>query len=158
MLYHHFYRTQVYLGWSMGPDCLSVTEWVSEWERDVVADLTNVTQAVKLPTIVGKKGDLRIMDPSFFLGKAWKNTQNPEKFFENPEKYSKFGKILWKTHKILLKKQAPGSKIAFSNYATNSIQTDNANMAIQGNVIMQVTQSGGQLWNQCKWCHLMTKF
>ena len=30
----------------------------------------------------------------------------------------------------------------------NSILTDNANRAIQGNVAMQVTQPGGQLWNQ----------
>ena len=40
----------------------------------------------------------------------------------------------------------------------NSILTDNANRALQGNVEMQVTQSGGQLWNQCKWCYLMSKF
>ena len=31
---------------------------------------------------------------------------------------------------------------------TNSILTDNANRAIQGNVAMQVTQPGGQRWNQ----------
>ena len=31
---------------------------------------------------------------------------------------------------------------------TNSIQTDNANRAFQGNVAMRVTQAGGQLWNQ----------
>ena len=51
---------------------------------------------------------------------------------------------------------------------TNSILTDNANRAFQGNVAMQVTQPGGQLWNQamqvtpphdqilneCKWCQL----
>ena len=30
----------------------------------------------------------------------------------------------------------------------NSILTDNANRAIQGNVAIQVTQTGGQLWNQ----------
>ena len=30
---------------------------------------------------------------------------------------------------------------------TNSILTDNANRAIQGNVAMQITQSGCQLWN-----------
>ena len=29
---------------------------------------------------------------------------------------------------------------------TNSMLIDNANAAIQGNVTMQVTQSGGQLW------------
>ena len=31
---------------------------------------------------------------------------------------------------------------------TNSILTDNANMAIQGNVAMKVTEPVGQLWNQ----------
>ena len=31
---------------------------------------------------------------------------------------------------------------------TNSILTDNAKRAIQGYVAMQVTQPGGQLWNQ----------
>ena len=31
---------------------------------------------------------------------------------------------------------------------TNSILTDNANRAFQGNVATQVTQPGGQLWNQ----------
>ena len=31
---------------------------------------------------------------------------------------------------------------------TNSILTDNANGAFQGNVAMRVTQPGGQLWNQ----------
>ena len=41
---------------------------------------------------------------------------------------------------------------------TNSILTDNANRAIQGNVAMHVTLPGGQLWNQCKWCHLVARF
>ena len=31
---------------------------------------------------------------------------------------------------------------------TNSILTDNANRAFQGNMTMQVTQTGSQLWNQ----------
>ena len=31
---------------------------------------------------------------------------------------------------------------------TNSILTDNAKRAIQGNVATRVTQPGGQLWNQ----------
>ena len=31
---------------------------------------------------------------------------------------------------------------------TNSIRTDNAKRAFQGNVATQVTQPGGQLWNQ----------
>ena len=31
---------------------------------------------------------------------------------------------------------------------TNSILTDNANRAFQGNIAIRVTQPGGQLWNQ----------
>ena len=31
---------------------------------------------------------------------------------------------------------------------TNPILTDDANRTFQGNVAMQVTQPGGQLWNQ----------
>ena len=31
---------------------------------------------------------------------------------------------------------------------TNSIRTDNAKRAFQGNVATQVTHPGGQLWNQ----------
>ena len=41
--------------------------------------------------------------------------------------------------------------VTLADEDTNSILTDNANRAIQGNVAMQVTQSGGQLWKQCKW-------
>ena len=48
--------------------------------------------------------------------------------------------------------------VTLADQATNSIQADNANMAIQGNVAMKVTQSGGQLWNQCKRHHPLTKF
>ena len=39
--------------------------------------------------------------------------------------------------------------VILADQATNLIQADNANMAIQGNVAMQVTQPGGKLWNQC---------
>ena len=42
---------------------------------------------------------------------------------------------------------------------TNSIQTDTANRAIQGNVtmqVMQVIEPSGQLWNQCKWHQQIT--
>ena len=35
--------------------------------------------------------------------------------------------------------------VTLADKDTNSIQTDNVNMAIEGNVSMQVTQSGGQL-------------
>ena len=41
--------------------------------------------------------------------------------------------------------------VTLADQATNSIPND------KGNRAMQVTQSGGQLWNQCKWRHLMTK-
>ena len=37
--------------------------------------------------------------------------------------------------------------VTLVNEDTNSIQTDNANRAIQGNVAMHVTLPGGQLWN-----------
>ena len=43
--------------------------------------------------------------------------------------------------------------VTLADQATNSMQADNANMAIQGNVAMKVTQSSGQLWNQCKRHH-----
>ena len=46
--------------------------------------------------------------------------------------------------------------VTLADEDTNSILTDNANRAIQGNVAMQVTQPGGQLCKQCKWRHLMT--
>ena len=37
--------------------------------------------------------------------------------------------------------------VTLADQVTNSIQADNANMAIQGNVAMEMTQPGGQLWN-----------
>ena len=41
---------------------------------------------------------------------------------------------------------------------TNSILTDNANRAIQGNLRrMQVAHSGGRICNQCKVLHLVAK-
>ena len=44
---------------------------------------------------------------------------------------------------------SPGSDLTDLTLAdqTNSLQTDNANNAIQGNMAMQVTQPGEQLWN-----------
>ena len=48
--------------------------------------------------------------------------------------------------------------VTLADEDTNYILTENANRAIQGNVAMQVTQPGEQLWKQCKWRHLMTKF
>ena len=47
--------------------------------------------------------------------------------------------------------------VTLADQATNSIQTDNVNMAIQGNVAMQVDQYGGQLWNPCKWRKLVNQ-
>ena len=47
------------------------------------------------------------------------------------------------------------TELTLAEEDTNSILTDNANRAIQGNVEMQLTQSGGQLWKQCKWRHRM---
>ena len=48
--------------------------------------------------------------------------------------------------------------VTLADQATNSMQADNANIAIQGNVAMKVTQSSSQLWNQCKRRHPLTKF
>ena len=45
--------------------------------------------------------------------------------------------------------------VTLADEDTNSILANNANRAIQGNVAMQVMQSGGQLWKQCKWRHLV---
>ena len=46
--------------------------------------------------------------------------------------------------------------VTLADQATNSIQADNANMAIQGNVAMNVTQSSGQLLNQYRRRHPLT--
>ena len=48
--------------------------------------------------------------------------------------------------------------VTLADEDTNPILTDIANRAIQGNVAMHVTLPGGQLWKQCKWCHLVAKF
>ena len=50
---------------------------------------------------------------------------------------------------------------------TNSIQTDNAKRAFQGNLAMQVAPPGGHImqvapsvgrnWNQCKWRNLVVQ-
>ena len=50
------------------------------------------------------------------------------------------------------------TELTLNDEDTNSILTDSANRAIQGNVAMQVTRPGGQLWKHCKGRHLMTKF
>ena len=62
--------------------------------------------------------------------------------------------------------------VTLADEDTNPVLTDDANRTIQSNVAMQVTQPGGQfwnqtmhetlpggqVWNQCKWCHLVAKF
>ena len=48
--------------------------------------------------------------------------------------------------------------VTLADEAIDLIQADNANMAIQGNVAMKVTQSSGQLRNQCKRRHPLTNF
>ena len=48
--------------------------------------------------------------------------------------------------------------VTLADQANNSIQADNANMAIHGNVAIKVTQSRGQLSNQCKRRHPMINF
>ena len=40
--------------------------------------------------------------------------------------------------------------VTLTDEDTNSILTDKANRAFQGNVAMQVNQPGGQLWNRCQ--------
>ena len=49
------------------------------------------------------------------------------------------------SHKL---SEEPCCRLNLSDEDTNSILTDNANRAIQGYLAMQVTQPGGQLWNQ----------
>ena len=44
--------------------------------------------------------------------------------------------------------------VTLADEDTKSIPTDNANKAIPGNVAIH----GGQIWNQCKCCHLVTRF
>ena len=48
--------------------------------------------------------------------------------------------------------------VTLADEDTNSILTDNANRAIQGNVTMHVMQPGGQICNICKCRHLMANF
>ena len=62
------------------------------------------------------------------------------------------------SHKQTERPFADLTDVTLADEITNSILTDNANRAIQGNGAMQVTQPGVQLCKQCKWCQLMTKF
>ena len=47
--------------------------------------------------------------------------------------------------------------VTLADEDTNSILTDDVNMATISNVAMQVAPSGGQNWNQCKWRYLVAK-
>ena len=68
------------------------------------------------------------------------------------------GSDLWVRLSLTKRRCANLTDVTLADQATNSIQADDANMAIQGNVAMKVTQSGAQLWNQCKRRHPLTKF
>ena len=48
--------------------------------------------------------------------------------------------------------------VTLADEDTNSILIEKANMATHGYEAMQTTQSGGKLWNQCKWGHLVANF
>ena len=52
-------------------------------------------------------------------------------------------------HSLSPRRFADLTDVTLADRDTNSIRTVNVNMTIQGNVAMQVTQSGGQLWNPC---------
>ena len=54
------------------------------------------------------------------------------------------GPVVWNKLRDLI---ADLTDVTLAAEDTNSILTDNANMAIQGNVEMQVTQPGGQICN-----------
>ena len=45
--------------------------------------------------------------------------------------------------------------VTLADEDTDLILPDNTKRAIQGNLAMQLTQPGRQLWNQCKWRNLM---
>ena len=91
------------------------------------------------------------------------------------------------THSLSPRGFADLTEVTLADEDTNSIPTDNVKRVIQGNVAMQVTQpgghllakfatnasgaiwwpnlqpmqvvpSGGQICNQCKWCHQVAKF
>ena len=46
--------------------------------------------------------------------------------------------------------------VTLADEDTNSILTDIANRAIQGNVAMQVMRPGDQIWKQCKFKSIQT--
>ena len=68
------------------------------------------------------------------------------------------GSNSWVRLSVSLRPCVDLTDVTLADEDTNSILTDNVNKAIPGNVAMQVMQSGGQLWKQCKWRHLVGKF
>ena len=93
------------------------------------------------------------------------------------------GSNSWVRLSVSLRPCVDLTDVTLADEDTNSILTDNANRAIQGNVAMQVTRSSGQFWNNangatwclnfepmqivplggpicigCKWCLLVVKF
>ena len=48
--------------------------------------------------------------------------------------------------------------VTLADEDTNSIVADDANKAIQDNLVMQVAPPGVKILNHGKWCHLMAKF
>ena len=74
-------------------------------------------------------------------------------FFSDPSKPGPMGSDLWVRMSLRKRPCADLTYVTLADEDTNSIITDNANRAIQGNVAMQVTQPGGQLCKQCKWRH-----
>ena len=58
------------------------------------------------------------------------------------------GSDLWVRFSLTEPLCADLTDVTLADEDTNSILTDNANRAFQGNVAVQVTQPGGELWNQ----------
>ena len=67
------------------------------------------------------------------------------------------GSDLWIQVSLSPRGFADLTDVTLADEDTNSILTNSACRAIHGKVTMQVMQPVGQLWNQCKWLHLMTK-
>ena len=62
------------------------------------------------------------------------------------------GSDLWVLVSLTHRRFADFTELTLADEDTNSILTDNANRAIQGNVAMQVTQPGvANNSKQCKW-------
>ena len=71
------------------------------------------------------------------------------------------GSDLWVRLSLTEPPFADLTDVTLADEDTNPILTDDANRTFQSNVAMQVTQvapSCGQIWNKCKWRHLVAKF